>query len=83
MCYHAYEMIVLHTYEYSDIYGGMVCGNVAYAMVLFLILCNVMPKDEKKKARRPYDFEHESEAAMISDKSDKSDNDSAFQGQNA
>mmetsp|Transcript_73843 Transcript_73843/g.66471 ORF Transcript_73843/g.66471 Transcript_73843/m.66471 type:complete len:171 (-) Transcript_73843:202-714(-) len=56
MCFHAYEMIKLHTYEYSDIYGGMVCGNVAYAAVLCLILCNVMPIDEKPQGRA--DFSH-------------------------
>ena len=71
MCYHAFEMIVLHTYEYSNIYGGMVLGNVAYAALLCLILCNVMPKDESKSNTR-VDFGHDSDANLISDKSDKS-----------
>eukprot|EP01083_Nonionella_stella_P225077 800578_1 len=48
MCFHAYEMIVMHTYEYSDIYGGMVCANVAYAAILCLFLCNIMPITEKR-----------------------------------
>ena len=47
MSWHAYIMINQHTYEYSDIYGGMVAGNVAYAALLCLVLCNVMTKEEK------------------------------------
>eukprot|EP01083_Nonionella_stella_P010600 30164_1 len=48
MCYHAYEMILLQTYKYSDIYGGMVCGNVAWAAILCAFLCNVMPMSAKQ-----------------------------------
>mmetsp|Transcript_26266 Transcript_26266/g.41667 ORF Transcript_26266/g.41667 Transcript_26266/m.41667 type:complete len:169 (-) Transcript_26266:34-540(-) len=47
MCYHAYYMVADATYQDSDIYGGMVCGNVAYAAFLCLVLCNVMPIKEK------------------------------------
>eukprot|EP01084_Bolivina_argentea_P121820 215899_1 len=56
MAWHAYLMINHHTYEYSDIYGGMVAGNVAYAALLCLVLCNVMPKEEKQGLRQ--DFNH-------------------------
>mmetsp|Transcript_59359 Transcript_59359/g.98022 ORF Transcript_59359/g.98022 Transcript_59359/m.98022 type:complete len:165 (+) Transcript_59359:46-540(+) len=57
MCAHAYEMITQHAYEYSDIYGGMVLGNVAYSALLGILLCNIMPKNDKDRNRR-HDFDH-------------------------
>ena len=45
-------MIAYREYDNSDIYAGMVAGNVLYAAFLCAFLCNVMPIDEK---RRRYD----------------------------